>query len=116
MGDKPMHQEGVGLIPPQGGLQADREESSAREVRRVDIPPTGGRDGGVGPAGGGDLHFLVPEHSLAVHFGQANYGPVSGGRAETGATGIQAVVVSIQGRCGGYAEGGSGGGMNSSAC
>ena len=53
--DDPTHWEGFGQIPPQGGPHSDKEETSAREGQRVDIPPTGGRDGV-----GGDLRILSP--------------------------------------------------------
>ena len=60
MGDDPTHQEGVERIPPQGGLQADREATLERELWRVDIPPAVGRNVGGSTAGGGDLHLPLP--------------------------------------------------------
>ena len=51
--DDPTHWEGVGRIPTQGGPQADREVTSAREIWCVDISPAGVCDGGGGAAGGG---------------------------------------------------------------
>ena len=100
----PTHLEGVGPIPLQGIPQYYGEETLAREVQRVDIPPTGGRDGV-----GGDLRILSPEQSLTVYCNQAYYGTVSGSRAKTGATGLQAVVGEGQGGCGGYVDIGLGG-------
>ena len=55
MGDDTPHLEGFGRIPPQGGLQADREGKLAREGKHTSIPPTGGSDGGYGTAGVGVL-------------------------------------------------------------
>ena len=63
------------------------------EGRRVGIPPTGGCDGKGITAGGGDLRLPPPEHGCKVYCNQAHYGPVSGGGVETGAKGVQAVVV-----------------------
>ena len=77
----------------------------------MDILPAGGRDGGIRTAEGGDLRILPPEHGHTVHCNQSHYGPVSGGRAETGAKDIQAVVGTGQDGCGRDADGGSGGGM-----
>ena len=62
-----------------------------------------------GPAGGGDLCLLPPEHSHIVYCDQAYYGPVSNSGADTGATGLQTVVDAGRGGCGGDAYGGSGG-------
>ena len=112
MGHDPTHREGVGRIPPQGGPQADMEDTLDREGRRVDIPPAGRCDGGGGPAGGGDLCLLPPEHSRTVYCDQAYYVPVSGGGAETRAMGIQEVVVAGMGGCEGDTYGGSGGGKD----
>ena len=97
----PPYWEGIGRISPQGGPQADGEETSEREGRHVGIPPAGGRYDGGGTVGGGDLRLPPPEHSITVYCSQAHYGPVSGGRAETGANGIQVVVVIVRGGCGG---------------
>ena len=57
LGDNPLHWEGVGRIPPQGGPQADRVETLAKEVSRMGIPPSEGCDGGGGTAEGGDLRI-----------------------------------------------------------
>ena len=92
VGDDSMHREDVGLIPPQGGPQADGEATSSKEGWRVDITPTRACDVGGETAGGGDLRLLTPEHSHTVHCDQDHYGPMSGRGAETGDTGIQAVV------------------------
>ena len=69
----------------------------------MDIPTTGIRNVRGRPVGGGGLCLLPLEHSHTVYCGQANYGPVSGGGAETGSTGIQAVLGSGRGGCGGDA-------------
>ena len=53
LGDNPLHWEGVGRIPPQGGPQADREESLESKGWCMDITPTGGLDGGDRATGGG---------------------------------------------------------------
>ena len=53
-----MPQDGVGQIPPQGGLQAGRGETSAREGQLVDIPPSGVLNAGDITAGGGNLCLL----------------------------------------------------------
>ena len=39
MGNDATHWEGVGRIQSQGGLQSDREATSEKEGRSVDIPP-----------------------------------------------------------------------------
>ena len=109
MGDDPTHQGGVGRIPPQGCPQAYGVATSESEGSLVGIPPSGGRDGGGGTKGGGDLHLPPPEKILTFHCNQAHYGPVSGGEAETRATDIQAVVGTLQVGCGGDADSGSGG-------
>ena len=53
MGYELPHWEGVGRIPPQGGPQADREESLESKGWCMDITPTGGLDGGDRATGGG---------------------------------------------------------------
>ena len=85
----PPNWEGVGKIPPQGGPKNDREVNSAREVRRVGIPPAGVRDDGGVNAGGGDLHLPPIEQGCTVYCHQDHYGPVSGGGEETGSKGVQ---------------------------
>ena len=60
MGHEPPHWEVVRKIPPQGGLQADGEETLAIKVQRIDIHPAGGRDGGGRATGGGDLRLPLP--------------------------------------------------------
>ena len=67
------------------------------EERSVDIPPTGGRNERSGNAGGGDIRLPPPEHGRTVHCYQAHYGPVHGGRAETGANDILSVVSFVTG-------------------
>ena len=59
-----------------------------RKGRNVGIPPTEGRDGGGGTAGGGDLRLPPLEHSPNVYCDQAHYGPVSGYGADVGAKGV----------------------------
>ena len=87
-----LHWGGVGRIPPQGGPQYNMEATLEREVRRMGIPPAGGRDGGGRTTGGGDLRLLPPEYSCTVYCKQAHYGPFSSGGAEYGDKGYQAVV------------------------
>ena len=55
-----------------------------------------GSDGGVDIIGGGDLHLPPPEHRHKVHFGQAHYGPVYGGREAYGVTCGQALVGTVR--------------------
>ena len=55
VGHDTAHWESFGWIPPQGGLQADGEATSERTGRSMGLSPAGGRDGGGGIAGGGDL-------------------------------------------------------------
>ena len=69
---------------------------------------SGGHCGSGCIAGDGDLHIPPPEHSRTVYCGQAYYGPVSGGGAEAGVKGDQAVVGAGLIVCGGDADGGSG--------
>ena len=52
---------------------------------------------------------LIPS-MLVIYCDQANYGPVPGGGVETGAKGVQAVVLTGHGECGSDTDGGSGGG------
>ena len=52
------HGEGFGPVPPQGGLQADGEETLERTGHSLGIYPTGGRDGVGRISGGGYLHLL----------------------------------------------------------
>ena len=60
--------------------------------RKLGLLPAEGCNGRGGVAGGGDLRLPSPEHSRTVYCDQAHYGPVSGGGAEAGAKGGQAVV------------------------
>ena len=73
----------------------------------MDIPPSGGRNGGGGTAGGGDIRLPL-EHSHTVYCDQAYYVPVSGGGANTGATGLLEVVGARQSGRGGDTDSGSG--------
>ena len=50
---------------------------------------SGGRDGGGGIAGGGDLRLPSPERSFIVCCNQDHYGPISGGGTESGVKGGQ---------------------------
>ena len=54
---------------------------------------------------------LIPI-TLIIYCDKADYGIVPGGRVETGAKGVQAVVVTGQGGCGRDADGGVGGGTD----
>ena len=76
------------------------------------IPPAGVCDGGGGTVGGGDLSIPPLEHSRTVYCDKSYYGPISGGGLEAGFKGVQAVVRTGQGGCGGYSDGGSGGGTD----
>ena len=78
----------------------------------MSLPPAGGRYGGGGIAGGGDLRLPPSEHSRTVYCENDHYGPVADSRAEAGVKGDQSVVVAGRIRCGGDADGGSGGGMD----
>ena len=60
MGDDAVHRGVLGRIPPQGGLQADREATSDRTVRSVDIHSAGVNDDRSGTSGGGELCLLPP--------------------------------------------------------
>ena len=66
VGDDTTHREGVGRIPSHVGPQADWEATLEKEGRIVGIPPTGGRDGGYGTAGGGDL--VSHRHNTVAQF------------------------------------------------
>ena len=57
VGDEDAHQQGVGQLPPQVGLQTDRGGILEKEGRSVDIPPDGGRNDISGDAGGGDIRL-----------------------------------------------------------
>ena len=52
------------------------------------------------------LHFIPS--ILVIYCNQDDYGPVPGGRVDTGAKGFQSVVVTGKGLCGRDADGGSG--------
>ena len=71
------------------------------------VPPTGGVNGKDGPSGFGYLCSPPPEHSHTVHFNQAHYGPVSGGRATPRDKGVKEAVVAVVSGTGGDADGGS---------
>ena len=45
MGDETPYWEGLGWITPQVDPQADGGETSERKVRRMGLPPDGGRNG-----------------------------------------------------------------------
>ena len=83
---------GVGRIPQQGFLQADRKTSSESTGWWMGVSNSGGIHGGGGTKGGGDLHLPPLEHSRTFHCDQAHYGRMSGGGAEAGVKGGQAVV------------------------
>ena len=106
------HWEGLGRIPPQGGPQADGEETSERTGRSMGLPPAGGSDDRGGTTVGGDVRLLPLEHSHTVYCDQAHYGPVSVGGAGAGFKGDQVVVGGGRTGCGGDADGGSGGGTD----
>ena len=72
------------------------------------VPPAGGGNSGVRPAGGVELRFLPPEHSRKVHCYQDYYGPVSGIRLTPGYKGVKVMVGSGVSGTGKYVEGGSG--------
>ena len=57
------------------------------------LPSVGVCNGGSWFAGGGDLRLLPPEHSRTVYCDQANYGPVSGRKVESGAKGVNEMLV-----------------------
>ena len=78
----------------------------------VSVSHTSRIDGGSEVAGGRYLRLPPPEHSCTVHCDQAHYGPVSSGGAETGATGLQEVVIEGCGGCEGDADGILGGGTD----
>ena len=78
----------------------------------MDILPAGGSDGGCGTSKGGEIRLLPIEHSRKFYCGQAYYGPVSGGGAETRSTDNQAVVGAGRGGCGGDENVGLGGGTD----
>ena len=86
------HKEGVGKIPLQCVLQADRAETTEGTGNRLGLTPDVGCDVGERLKGGGYLHLPPPEHSFTVYCDQENYGPVSGGGAEAGATGGNRIV------------------------
>ena len=110
------HEDGVGRIPPHGGLQADGVATPEGTGRRMGLPPSGVFDGRGGLEGVGYLSLLPPEHSFAVYCNQANYGPVSGVEAEAGSkcgkemvgTGGFEFRVNTDGGPGGRIDGGGG--------
>ena len=72
----------------------------------------GGRDRRGRISGSGYLYIPPPEHSDTVYCDQAHYGPVSGGGAEAGVKGGQAVVEEVHTGFGGDADSGSGDGID----
>ena len=73
------------------------------------IPLVGGPNGKVRSVGCGYLRLPPPEHIRTIYCNQEHYVPVSGVGLETGATGLQAVVVACQIRCGLDVDGVGGG-------
>ena len=69
MGPDAAHEEDVGRIPPQGGLQPDGVATAEGAGWRLGLPPppAGVCDGGGGFAGGGYLRLLPPEHIRALY-------------------------------------------------
>ena len=61
------HEEGVGRIPPQCGPQDDGEATTEVAVQRLGLTPDGGRDGGDGFSGGGDLNIPPLEQISAIY-------------------------------------------------
>ena len=96
MGHDTEHWEGVGRVSPQGGQQAYRGATLAREGGHVEIPPNVVRDDGSGTSGGGNLRLLLLERSRTVYCNQPHYEPVYGGGADTRAMGLQEVMVAVQ--------------------
>ena len=106
------YREVLGRIPPLGGPQSDREKNSESKGWYMGVPPSVGSDDGGGITGGGYLHIPPLEHSHTVHCNQDHYGPISGGGAESGVKGVQAVVGAGWLGIGGDADGGLGGGTD----
>ena len=73
------------------------------------LSPSGGRYGGGGIVGGGDLRLPPLEHSCTVYCGQAHYVLMSGSRSEAKVKGDQALMESGRAGFGGDADGGLGG-------
>ena len=61
-------------------------------VLRLVLTPYGGRDGGGGVTGGGDLSLLDPEYCGEIYCDYDHYGSVSGVEAEARANSGNAVV------------------------
>ena len=78
----------------------------------IGVSPDVVRDDRGEITGIGYLRLPPPEHSWIVHFDQAHCGPVSGGGAEAGVEGGQAVVGAGLIVLGGGADGGLGGGTD----
>ena len=60
MGPEAAHEEGVGKIPPQGGLQADGVATVEGVGRRLGLPPSGRYNNRGGLTIGGELCLPPP--------------------------------------------------------
>ena len=69
--------EGLGMVPPQGGPQADREATLERMGQSLSLSPDKGRDGGSRLERGGELRLPLPEHIHTVYCDKDHYGHVS---------------------------------------
>ena len=93
IGPDAVHEEGVGQIPPQGGPQADGAANEEEVGRGIGLPPTGGCNGGGRFTGGGDLRLPPTEHSHTIYCDYTYCVTMSGGEAEAGGKGGNAMVV-----------------------
>ena len=108
----PTHREDAGGGPPSGGTETGGVDAASEPGRDVDIPFPGGGDVRGGRAGCGDLCRPPSEYRCAIYCDKAHYGPVSGGGAAPGSSGIEAVVGTRGTRSrGDMGGGGSGNGL-----
>ena len=94
MGHIPMDWEDAGRLSPSGDTEDNGTDATAEWGQDLDIPSSGGVDGGCGNTGDRNLCHLFPEHFHEIYYDKANYVPVSGVGAASRGTGFETVVIS----------------------
>ena len=92
VGYVPAHWDELVWLPPQGIPKTYGTAKAEGNGWDVGVTPSGGRNGGCRPVGGGDLSCPPTERSRTVHCNQAHYELVSGGGATPGDKGVSEVV------------------------
>ena len=79
---------GAGGFPPQGGTTYDKESTQETNLQRLGLTILGVGDEGIMIGGGGGLYHLDTKHDETVYCDMTNNGPVYGGGAQGGGSGV----------------------------